>query len=123
METVNITNPGPKVYWGIKIDNLMVGFYRAAVYNTRNRIYTWEPQRTADEIPDHFEIPFSANELISLQLVVQIQVGDPSNNGGNCQAHILIVQDGNLIKDLKYDRTIPAGRGQMAFVGDQIKFQ
>ncbi len=116
-------NPNQPISWGFRTDNLTIGFYRAALIGPNGQtIYKWENQQTGDQHQDIFQIPFPSNGLKACILWVQAIIMDPTYQGRNFTAQIIIKQGNNTIANQTYQGTVPAGNGQMASISDTFKF-
>jgi len=128
MKQVNINLAGGKVSWGFKTNNQTVAYYRAALIDPnkpdpKDRVLKrWEHQRTADNVPDHFEIPFEAAEIVGCHLWIQAVIFDPTYAGKNYTSEIAVAQNGNFILNESYPGSVPAGKGKANGNTDEIVF-
>jgi len=113
-KVIRINPNGGRVYFGVRVDSHKVGFYRASLIDANNKVvHRWEGQRTDDRIPDMFPIELPPSQLKGNILWVELNVGDPTSNGGTYKAEVGIFQDKNLIGGDDYDGNVPAGKHRL----------
>jgi hypothetical protein len=102
------------VQWSILVDNLKIATYEGCLYDKNNVLLMdpWLNQRTDDSQPDVFNI----EDGLNLDLAVVHVLGDafdPSMQGGQYNATLEILQEGNVIGQNQHPGKIPAGKGQI----------
>jgi hypothetical protein len=112
-----------QIKWSISISHLKLGVYRALLFNASNKVLEkWEDQRTDDSLPDSFEIKTPLTDLSGCTLWWECIVSDPSDNGGPYVCTVTILQNGNVIGQDPTTGEVPAGKGKLDSVGDQVSF-